>query len=158
MLFFFIPYCNCWRPFLFSFDTPHCSILKKAWGTLLSCFTFCEQSCEGRFHFFSSPIKNTIQSFLLSFNTGNEVLTKMYLLKLFRVELKFKYLKAFHSQYLANSHHSLSCCLSANGTVSWRSSCSHFFQFILYRTILSKQHRTSVSLKFFHVHMKPTSF
>lgn len=88
--FFFRPDCNCRRPFLFSFDTPHCSILKKPCGAALSRFAFCERRCEGRFHVFSSPIKNTIQSFLLSFHTQNEVLTKMSLLRLFWVELKFK--------------------------------------------------------------------
>lgn len=56
---------------------------KKAGGDLLFRFTFCVQSCEGRFHFFSSAIKNTVQGFLLSFHTRNEVLTKPSLLELF---------------------------------------------------------------------------
>lgn len=56
---------------------------KKPGGDVLFSFTFCVQSCEGRFHFFSSAIKNTVQGFLLSFHTRNEVRTKPSLLELF---------------------------------------------------------------------------
>lgn len=124
--------------FLLSFDTPHCSILKKPWGDALSCFAFCEQSCEGRFHVFSSPIKNTIQSFLLSFHTQNEVLTKMSLCRFFWVELKFKCLKAFHSQYLANSHRSARS-LSAMGLCEERVHLVTLLFILNCSTLLSQQ-------------------
>lgn len=142
---FFIPYYNCWRPSLFSFDTPHCNILKKAWGTLLSCFTICEPSCEGRFHFFSSPIKNTIQGFLLSFHTQNEAQTKMLPLDFFfRMNSTWRTLKLFTFSVWPTVTPLFLEWDSVNELIYWIYS-------LLYHAIKTTQ-------DFLHVHMKPSLF
>lgn len=95
---------------------------KKAGGDVLFSFTFCVQSCEGRFHFFSSAIKNTVQGFLLSFHTRNEVLTKPSLLEFYMLNPSLSALKLFPPSVSLQQSPSF---LLPVGSV-WRNSASIF--------------------------------